>query len=107
DVVRVPTRALPIKWDPPVERATGVAAALAELDPDLVDFHYRWAPEWTKAVERSGAPWVFTWHNQFGEGSGLLRPLSLLNDAGYRRRVQAGARSIVCVRDPIRRELEC
>lgn len=106
DVVRVPTRALPVKWDPPVERASGVGAALAELDPDLVDFHYRWAPEWTRAVERSGAPWVFTWHNQFGEGSGLLRPLSLLNDAGYRRRVQRGARSIVCVSQHIRHELE-
>jgi glycosyltransferase involved in cell wall biosynthesis len=105
-VVRLPTRALPVKWDPPVERAKGVAEALAELDPDLVDFHYRWAPEWTRAVERGGAPWVFTWHNQFGEGSGLLRPLSLLNDAGYRRRVQGGARSIVCVSEHIRRELE-
>jgi glycosyltransferase involved in cell wall biosynthesis len=106
DVVRLPTKALPVKWDPPVERAKGVAEALADLDPDLIDFHYRWAPEWTKAVERSGTPWVFTWHNQFGEGSGLLRPLSLLNDAGYRRRVQGGAKSIVCVSDHIRRELE-
>jgi glycosyltransferase involved in cell wall biosynthesis len=106
DVVRLPTRALPVKWDPPVERARGVAEALEVLDPDLIDFHYRWAPEWTRAVERSGTPWVFTWHNQFGEGSGLLRPLSLLNDAGYRRRVQAGARAIVCVSDHIRRELE-
>lgn len=106
DVVRLPTRALPIRWDPPVERAAGVGDALAALGPDLVDFHYRWAPEWTRAVERSGAPWVFTWHNQFGEGSGLLRPLSLLNDAGYRRRVQAGARAIVCVSGHIRRELE-
>jgi glycosyltransferase involved in cell wall biosynthesis len=106
DVVRLPTRALPVKWDPPVERARGVAQALADLAPDLLDFHYRWAPEWTRAVERGGTPWVFTWHNQFGEGSGLLRPLSLLNDAGYRRRVQAGARSIVCVSDHIRKELE-
>ncbi|HUR62263.1 MAG TPA: glycosyltransferase family 4 protein [Candidatus Thermoplasmatota archaeon] len=109
DVVRLPTRRLPVKWDPPVERASGVAEALAELDPDLVDFHYRWAPEWTRAVERQEAPWVFTWHNQFGEGSGLLRPLSLLNDAGYRRRVQreaGGARAIVCVSQHIRRELE-
>ncbi|HEX2066575.1 MAG TPA: glycosyltransferase family 4 protein [Candidatus Thermoplasmatota archaeon] len=106
DVVRVPTRRLPVRWDPPVERARGVAQALAGLDADLVDFHYRWAPEWARAVGRSGAAWVFTWHNQFGEGSGLLRPLSLLNDAGYRRRVQAGARAVVCVSDHIRRELE-
>jgi glycosyltransferase involved in cell wall biosynthesis len=105
EVVRLPTRAWPIRWDPPVERARGVVEALRELDPDLIDFHYRWAPEWTRAVERCGAPWVFTWHNQFGEGSGLLRPLSLLNDAGYRRRVQRGARKVVCVSGYIEREL--
>jgi glycosyltransferase involved in cell wall biosynthesis len=109
EVVRLPSRRLPVKWDPPVQRTRGVERALRDLAPDVVDFHYRWSPEVTKAVVRAGAdsglPWVFTWHNQWGEGRGLLRPLSLLNDRRFRRRV-AGAHRIVCVSDYIRRELE-
>ena len=105
-VIRLPARALPIPWDPPVLRTRGVEAALRSLGADVADFHYRWAPEWARAVEGAGVPWVFTWHNQYGEGSGPLRPLSLLNDRGYRRRVLAGARRVVCISDYIRAELE-
>jgi len=97
EVLRVPTRELPFRWDPPVQWSRGVQEALEGTGADVVDFHYRWAPEWTRAVERAGIPWVFTWHNQYGEGSGALRPLSLWNDAGYRRRVQSGAARIVCI----------
>jgi glycosyltransferase involved in cell wall biosynthesis len=111
EVVRLPVRRLPVRWDPPVQRTHGVAAALAELDPDVVDFHYRWSPEVTRDVlsaGRAGTPWVFTWHNQFGEGRGLLRPLSLLNDRRYRRhllRGLGGPRRIVCVSQFIERQL--
>jgi len=61
DVVRLPVRRLPVRWDPPVQRTRGVRAALAELDPDVIDFHYRLSPEVTRATVvaagRSGTPW--------------------------------------------------
>lgn len=107
EVVRLPSRRLPVKWDPPVQRTRGVEKALRDLAPDVIDFHYRWSPEVTKAVVAAGddLPWVFTWHNQYGEGKGLLRPLSLLNDWRYHKHL-AGAHRIVCVSDYIRRELQ-
>ncbi|HUR24635.1 MAG TPA: glycosyltransferase family 4 protein [Candidatus Thermoplasmatota archaeon] len=108
EVVRLPSRRLPIRWDPPVQRTTGVEAALRELDPDVVDFHYRWAPEVTKGVVSACAgriPWVFTAHNQYGEGKGLLRPLSLLNDRRFYRRT-ATAHRLVCVSRFLQDELE-
>lgn len=108
EVVRLPSRRLPIRWDPPVQRTKGVEAALRELDPDVVDFHYRWAPEVTKGVVAACAgriPWVFTAHNQYGEGKGLLRPLSLLNDRRFYRKT-ASAHRLVCVSRFLQGELE-
>jgi glycosyltransferase involved in cell wall biosynthesis len=112
EVVRLPSRRLPIRWDPPVQRTRGVAAALRELDPDVVDYHYRWAPEVTRDVVaacsppgEAGIPWVFTAHNQYGEGKGLLRPLSLLNDRRFYRKT-ATAHRIVCVSRFLQGELE-
>lgn len=108
EVVRLPSRRLPIRWDPPVQRTTGVSAALKDLDPDVVDFHYRWAPEVTRDVVSACAgriPWVFTTHNQYGEGKGLLRPLSLLNDRRFYRKT-ATAHRLVCVSRFLQGELE-
>lgn len=107
EVVRLPVRRLPVRWDPPVQRTSGVLQTLKDLDPDVVDFHYRWSPEVTRdvvAAGKAGTPWVFTWHNQYGEGRGVLRPLSLLNDRRYHRHL-AGAHRIVCVSEFIRRQL--
>jgi glycosyltransferase involved in cell wall biosynthesis len=111
EVVRLPSKRLPIRWDPPVMRTRGVAAALRELDPDVVDFHYRWAPEVTRdvvaacGVGEGRIPWVFTAHNQYGEGKGLLRPLSLLNDRRFYRKT-ATAHRLVCVSRFLQGELE-
>ncbi|HJQ93856.1 MAG TPA: glycosyltransferase family 4 protein, partial [Candidatus Thermoplasmatota archaeon] len=108
EVVRLPSRRLPIRWDPPVQRTKGVEAALRGLDPDVVDFHYRWAPEVTRGVVAACAgriPWVFTAHNQYGEGKGILRPLSLLNDRRFYRKT-ATAHRLVCVSRFLQGELE-
>lgn len=112
EVVRLPARRLPLRWDPPVQRTTGVKEALLDLDPDVVDYHYRWAPEVTRGVvaacapgKGGGIPWVFTAHNQYGEGKGLLRPLSLLNDRLFYRKT-ASAHRLVCVSRFLQGELE-
>jgi glycosyltransferase involved in cell wall biosynthesis len=108
EVIRLPSKRLPIRWDPPVQRTKGVAAALRELDPDVVDFHYRWAPEVTRDVVSACAgriPWVFTAHNQYGEGKGILRPLSLLNDRRFYPKTSSAHR-LVCVSRFLQGELE-
>lgn len=105
DVVRVPARILVKNWNPPLLRPKGTAAALAELDPDVIDYHSRWAPEMTNAVAGAGKPWVFTFHNHFGEGSRWLRPLSLANDRWALRKIRT-ADAIACVSPAIRDELQ-
>ncbi|HVL48789.1 MAG TPA: glycosyltransferase family 4 protein [Candidatus Thermoplasmatota archaeon] len=103
-VVRLPAKPLPVKWNPPILRTEGVEKALRDLAPDVLDFHYRWAPEYTKAVDRSGIPQVFTYHNTYGEGSGLLRPLSLANDRWNKRYVER-AHSIAAISRFVRDDL--
>jgi len=56
--------------------------AIQRIDPDVVDLHYRWAPDYTAAalLERRKRPCVLTYHNGHGEGAGWMRPLSQIND---------------------------
>ncbi len=82
-------------YNPPYVQTTGILDTLRDLDPDLVDFHYRWAPTYTKAMRRYEGRWVFTFHNTFGEGSGPLRALSIINDAIFCRWIRD--RRVICV----------
>jgi len=87
-VIRLHSRLL-VPYNPPPVAIRGGASsiykALQRIDPDVVDFHYRWSPGFTVAMHylmnNGGSAMVFTYHNMFGEGSGILRPLSFLNDA--------------------------
>ncbi|HVL87704.1 MAG TPA: glycosyltransferase family 4 protein, partial [Candidatus Thermoplasmatota archaeon] len=84
-----------------------VLETAASFSPDVVDFHYRWAPDWTRAMRRASArvPLVVTWHNVFGEGSGVLGRVSRANDRRYLRFARSHARAIACVSEHVRREL--
>lgn len=83
-------------YNPPFVSTKGVLEKLTELKPDLVDFHYRWAPSYTRAVMRYAGKVVHTAHNTYGEGEGAMRYLSVLNDRRFRK--HAGKFSkIVCV----------
>lgn len=106
-VLRCPARVL--RWfpyNPPPLWTRGLDAALEAWGPDVVDFHYRWAPEWTRAMARwaRGHALVFTWHNHFGEGEGPARLLSAAADARFLRSL-AHARRIVCVSRAVEAEL--
>ncbi|MGD0057226.1 MAG: glycosyltransferase family 4 protein [Methanomassiliicoccales archaeon] len=83
-------------YNPPHIRTRGIREALADLEPDVVDFHYRWARSYTKAVIGYKGPKVFTWHNSFGEGEGIVKTFSKWNDVLFSRHIDEFTR-IVCV----------
>lgn len=91
-------------YNPPYVHTSGLRKALRELEPDVVDFHYRWAGSYTRAVAGHRGPKVLTWHNAFGEGEGSLGALSKLNDVIFSRQAKAFD-MIVCVSDFVMRDL--
>ena len=91
-------------YNPPYVRTDGIKAALDKLDPDVIDFHYRWAPSYTRAFSSYEGPKVFTFHNTYGEGAGLTRSLSVLNDMLFMRHLIQCQR-IVCVSEFVMNDL--
>lgn len=88
-------------YNPPFVSTEGILGMLNELKPDIVDFHYRWAPSYTRDVMRYKGKVVHTAHNTFGEGEGVMRYLSVYNDRRFRDRCGNFSR-IICVSDFIR-----
>lgn len=105
-VHRLPSK-FPLKrfYNPPPVVTPGVAAYVDALQPDIVDFHFRWSPSYNKAFRSLACPGkVITYHNTFGEGRGLLGLASRLNDRLYMATLRH-ARQVVCVSDRVRRDL--
>lgn len=92
-------------YNPPHVRTHGVLEELEKLEPDVVDFHYRWSRTYTKAVLAFKGPKIFTWHNTFGEGEGAIRMLSKLNDILFSRHIDRFTR-IACVSEFVMKDLE-
>ena len=103
EVRRLPSRFVDI-YNPPYVSTKGVLATLQSIDPDIVDFHYRWSPSYTRDVVRYDGAKVHTSHNVFGEGVGLMRYLSYLNDVHFRRKVSHFDR-VVCISEFVKSEL--
>jgi glycosyltransferase involved in cell wall biosynthesis len=105
-VHRLPSR-FPLQrfYNPPPVATPGLLSYLEGLDPDLVDYHFRWSPSYNRAFRGLDAPGIITYHNTYGEGQGLLGLASRVNDRLYMRTV-AKAKRIVCVSDRVRRDLE-
>lgn len=105
-VVRMHSIHFRVPYNPPLLFTPRVEEAVRALDPDLVDFHYRWAPEYTRAMLRVArdTPVTFTYHNTFGEGAGWLRLPSLLNDALFLP-VLRRARAVIAVSEFVRDDL--
>jgi glycosyltransferase involved in cell wall biosynthesis len=90
-------------YNPPYVTTPGLLEALKELDPDIVDFHYRWAPSYTKTMRKYDGKWVFTFHNTYGEGAGPSRLLSIANDRLFCRHLKD--HRVVCITPFIRDDL--
>ncbi|OPY31262.1 MAG: UDP-D-galactose:(glucosyl)lipopolysaccharide-1,6-D-galactosyltransferase [Methanomassiliicoccales archaeon PtaU1.Bin124] len=103
-VVRLPSRYINI-YNPPYVTTHGILDRLKELDGDVVDFHYRWAPTYNKAAQRYPGKKAFTFHNTYGEGVGITRIPSVVNDMGWKRHLNDFDR-IICVSEFVRHDLE-
>lgn len=102
-IVRLPSRFINV-YNPPFVSSKGVLEALESMDADAVNYNYRWAPSYNKALKRYDGRKVFTYHNMWGEGVGIQAKLSEINDNGFRPTLETFDR-IICVSDYVRNDL--
>lgn len=102
-VVRVPSKFYDI-YNPPYITCKGTLDKLNELDPDIVDYNYRWAPSFDGDVARFSGKKVFTYHNMWGEGVGIQKVISSVNDSLYRKKLDRYDH-IIAISDFVRDDL--
>lgn len=71
-------------YNPPFVTSYGISEALESLNPDIVNYHYRWAPCYNRTLGKYDGKKVFTYHNIWGEGIGIQRAGSEINDFVFR-----------------------
>lgn len=102
-VIRLRSRYINI-YNPPYIRSEGVGDALTSLDADIVNYNYRWAPSYSKPLFRYEGKKTFTYHNMWGEGTGLAAKISMFNDNRFRKGLLTFDH-IVCVSENMRQDL--
>ncbi len=103
-VIRLPSRFFS-NYNPPFVTSSGIEETIETIGPDVVDYHYRWSGSYNRAFFRSKGRKVMTFHNLYGEGTGALRLLSILNDASYVRKLKQ-VDHVLAVSDFVKKELE-
>lgn len=91
-------------YNPPFISSKGVLEALNSLDADSVNYNYRWAPSYNKDLERYDGYKIFTYHNMWGEGTGMTGRISEINDNGFRKTLESFDH-IICVSDYVKNDL--
>ncbi len=102
-VIRLPSRYFG-KYNPPYVASTGIEETISSIGPDLIDYHYRWSGSYNRAFFGSRSRKVMTFHNHFGEGTGLLKALSYANDLSFVRKLRR-VDHVFAVSDFIRHQL--
>lgn len=103
-VIRLRSKQLRI-YNPPFIKSYGVGETLDTLGADVVDYHYRWAPSYNKALAAYNGPKVFTYHNMWGEGGKYLHSISEKNDDSFARTTLSSFDHIISVSDYVRNDL--
>ncbi len=85
-IVRMPSKFYNV-YNPPYVVTKGVLDRLESLDPDIVDYNYRWAPSFDGDVARYRGKKIITYHNMWGEGVGYQKYISEVNDRLYRKKL--------------------
>ncbi|MCQ2078690.1 MAG: glycosyltransferase family 4 protein [archaeon] len=102
-IIRLDSRLIKV-YNPPFISSKGVFETLDSLDPDVVNFNYRWAPSYSKALERYDGKKVFTYHNMWGEGVGVVARISESNDNKFARTLDTFDH-VIAVSDYVRDDL--
>ncbi len=102
-VRRLPSKQINI-YNPPYIKTPELLDELEKLQPDVVDFHYRWAPTYNKAARHYSGKKVFTYHNTYGEGVGLTKIPSIFNDFLWAKPLK-NFQKVVCVSEFVRQDL--
>jgi len=102
-IVRLRSRMINI-YNPPFISSKDVLETLNGLDADIVNYNYRWAGSYNKDLARYSGKKVFTYHNMWGEGTGLVGRVSEINDNRFRKCLDTFDH-IICVSDYVRNDL--
>lgn len=102
-VVRLKSKFINI-YNPPFISSKGVLEALESLDADAVNYNYRWAPSYNKDLAKYDGYKVFTYHNMWGEGTGIVGKFSEINDDVFRKTLDTFDH-IICVSDYVKGDL--
>ena len=91
-------------YNPPFVSSEGVLDTLNSMDADIVNYNYRWAPSYNKNLRKYDGKKTFTYHNVWGEGAGLQKYGSSVNDYLFRSCLDTFDH-IVAVSDYVRNDL--
>ncbi len=104
-IVRVKSFFLDI-YNPPFVWNGDIRKEIEKIKPDVIDFHYRWTPNTTIQIANlKKYPKVFTYHNDFGEGTGIIKYLSYINDTIFNLFLKKFDK-IICISEYIKRRLK-
>lgn len=95
-IIRLDSRFINV-YNPPFVSSKNVLETLQSLDADVVNYNYRWAPSYDKDMAKYDGPKVFTYHNMWGEGSGIQKKLSMMNDNKFGRKILPTFDHVICV----------
>lgn len=91
-------------YNPPFISSKGVLEAIESIDPDIVNFNYRWAPSYSRDLRKYDGKKVFTYHNMWGEGIGIQAKISSVNDSLFKKTLNTFDH-IICVSDFVKNDL--
>ncbi len=102
-IIRLESEFLNI-YNPPFVKSEHILNTLESINPDIVNFNYRWAPSYTRDLKKYDGKKVFTYHNMWGEGIGLQSIASRINDNLFRSCLDTFDH-IIAVSDYVRKDL--
>ena len=102
-IIRLRSRLINI-YNPPFISSKNVLETLSSFDADIVNYNYRWAGSYNKDLMRYDGKKVFTYHNMWGEGTGIVRRFSEFNDNRFRKCLDTFDH-VICVSDYVRNDL--